>query len=262
MTTVADDLWQSCEGHRYIGSLSGTLFRLVKSQEQIATRQLVDTLEEQALLEEMLETVKPPYPQHLDHLHYLLKTPFRYPPLKWGSRFGRIFEPSIFYGGCSVNVTLAESAYYRFVFWHSMDGKPPKNTLRSSHTLFSVGYHSDQGVRLQAPPFDMHLSVIAHPSNYSHTQQLGTAMRNHGVKVFEYPSARASDSNSDYANSQATCVGLFSAEAFNHNKPLSREQWFCDVSASDVSFKAVEESRILRFELSQFLQQGIFPMPA
>ncbi len=258
MTTVSDSLWHMCEGHKYIDSLSGTLYRLIESQEHIATRQLVDTLEEQALLEEMLETVKPPYPQHLDHLHYLLKTPFRYPPLKWGSRFGRTFEPSIFYGGCSVDVTLAESAYYRFVFWYSMDGKPIKNTIRSEHTLFSVGYHSHKGVRLQSPPFDMHLDLIAHPTNYSHAQQLGTTMRNDGVEVFEYPSARARD----YANSHATCVGLFTADAFSQNSPLDRQQWFCDISADDVIFKAVEDSAIIGFKLSQFLQHGTFPMPA
>ena len=254
MSTIADDIWQSCKGHKFIRPLSGTLYRLVESQEQIATRQLVDTLEEQALLEEMLETVKPPYPDHLDHLHYLLKTPFRYPPLKWGSRFGRTFEPSIFYGGCSVNVTLAESAYYRFVFWHSMDGKPPKNILCSAHTLFSVGYQSDQGVRLQSPPFDKHLKVISHPTNYSPTQHLGTAMRKDGVEVFEYPSARAHD--------HGTCVGLFSAKPFTQNSPLNRQQWFCDVATDAVIFKAVEESKIVRFELLQFLDDGILPIPA
>ncbi|XID75836.1 RES family NAD+ phosphorylase [Alkanindiges sp. WGS2144] len=234
------------------------MYRLVESQEHIATRQLVDTLEEQAILEEMLETVKPPYPHHSGHLHYLLKTPFRYPPLKWGSRFGRTFEPSIFYGGCSVDVTLAESAYYRFVFWHSMDGKPPKNTLRSEHTLFSVGYHSDQGIQLQSAPFDVHLDLIAHPINYSHPQQLGTAMRNDGVAVFEYPSARASN----HATSHATCVGLFTASAFSQHSPLDRQQWFCDVGSDEVIFKAVECSHIFYFELSQFLYQGVFAMPA
>lgn len=254
MTAIEQNLWQSCEGNKQVSPLSGTLYRLVESQEQIATRQLVDTLEEQALLEDMLELVKPPYPPKSEHLHYLLKTPFRYPPLKWGSRFGRTFEPSIFYGGCSVNVTLAESAYYRFVFWHSMDGAPKKKTIRTEHTLFSVGYHCHKGIRLQSPPFDQYLDLIAHPTNYSYAQLLGTAMRNEGVEIFEYPSARASD--------HATCVGLFTAEHFNQNSPLDREQWFCDIGAEEVIFKAVEGSDIVRFELSQFLQQGIFPMPA
>lgn len=258
MTIAARDLWQACEGYKYIDSLSGILYRLVESQQHIATRQLVDTLEEQALLEEMLETVKPPYSQHLDSLHYLLKTPFRYPPLKWGSRFGQTSEPSIFYGGYSIEVALAESAYYRFVFWHSMNGEPPKNTLRSEHTLFSASYYSDKGIRLQSAPFDAHLEVIAHPTNYSHTHTLGTAMRNDGVEVFEYPSARARDN----VSSHAICVGLFTADAFSQTSPLSRQQWFCDVTAEEVTFKGVEDSVIVCFELSQFLQHGKFPMPA
>ena len=106
-------VWDACNGAQQIGSLKGTLYRLVESQEQVATLGYVDTLDEQALLEEMLESTKPVYREGLMTYHYLLSTPFRYPPLKWGSRFGAVHEPSIFYGGSTVDVTLAESAYYR-----------------------------------------------------------------------------------------------------------------------------------------------------
>lgn len=254
MNQTASDLWQLTEGRKHITSISGTLFRLVESQEQIATRQLVETLEEQALLEDLLEGVKPPYPQGSEKLHYLLKTPFRYPPLKWGSRFGRTTEPSLFYGGCSMEVTLSESAYYRFVFWFSMDGVPVKNTIRTEHTLFTVGYQSDKGIQLQNPPFLEHIDLIAHPTNYSHAQQLGTAMRNDGVELFEYPSARD--------QGHAPCVALFSGDSFKQRQPLKREQWFCDVSQDAVVFKAVDSPTILKFGIDQFLQDGVFPLPA
>ena len=39
---------------------------------------LVDTLEEQALLEEVLDDSKPAVPEDCRNLHYLLFTPFRY----------------------------------------------------------------------------------------------------------------------------------------------------------------------------------------
>ena len=39
---------------------------------------LVDTLAEQALLEDLIESSKPPVPVECRHLHYLLSTPFRY----------------------------------------------------------------------------------------------------------------------------------------------------------------------------------------
>ena len=48
-------LWEACDGAQQIKPLTGTLHRLVESQEQIATLAYVDTLEEQVLLEEMLE---------------------------------------------------------------------------------------------------------------------------------------------------------------------------------------------------------------
>lgn len=78
------EIWRQCKGERHIRPLQGRLVRLVESQEQVATLQLVDTLEEQALLEELLESSKPPVPADAEPLHYLLKTPFRYPPLRWG----------------------------------------------------------------------------------------------------------------------------------------------------------------------------------
>ena len=39
---------------------------------------LVDTIDEQAALEEMIESTKPTVPAECHQLHYLLSTPFRY----------------------------------------------------------------------------------------------------------------------------------------------------------------------------------------
>ena len=261
------DQWKSIDWEKVIRPIHGTLYRLVESQEQIATRQLVDTLEEQAVLEEMLDAVKPPYPENMAHLHYLLKSPFRYPPLKWGSRFGRTFEPSIFYGGCSVDVTLAEYAYYRFIFWHSMQAPPPKPIMRSVHTLFSVDYKTQKGVQLQSAPFHQYHDVLRHPSNYSFAQSLGTVMRSQQVEVFEYCSARITQNKEKSQNkklniTQGICVGLFTADAFCSNQPKERQQWFCDISADEIIFKAVESSELIRLPLAQFLLDGVLPMPA
>ena len=57
------DIWQACAGVEQIIPLRGRLVRLVENQGQVATLQLVDTLEEQALLEQLLESSKPPLPQ-------------------------------------------------------------------------------------------------------------------------------------------------------------------------------------------------------
>lgn len=88
-----------------------------RSQEQVATNQLVGSLERQAVLETLLEKTKPSLRVGTESLHYLLAMPFRYPPLKHGSRFGTRSAPSLFYGSQKIGTVLAESAYYRFLFW-------------------------------------------------------------------------------------------------------------------------------------------------
>jgi hypothetical protein len=247
-------IWQACKGSQHIGYLHGELFRLVESQEQIATMSYVDTLQEQALLEEMLESVKPSFPEGSEACHYLLKTPFRYPPLKWGSRFGRTHEPGIFYGGRGVEAALAESAYYRLVFWFSMDADPVKNKIRTEHTLFSVGYKTSSGVRLQVAPFDAYLPELTHPSNYQPCQLLGSSMRESEVEVFEYQSARDPQ--------KGICVGLFTSNAFVQKKPREMRQWFCETSATDVSFKPVDARKVIRFPIDNFLVDNKLPLPA
>jgi len=247
-------IWDACKGTQQIGHLTGTLHRLVESQEQIATLGYVDTLDEQALLESMLEESKPIYRENLTAYHYLLSTPFRYPPLKWGSRFGAANEPSLFYGGKTIDVSLAESAYYRFIFWNSMSGEPIKPQIKSEHSLLSVDYQSSSGINLQQAPFDKHQQQLSSPIQYSHSQQLGAAMRAAGVELFEYLSARDPQ--------QGACVGLFTAHAFKSKQPKSTTQWLCETSAHEVLFKPAESNIITRFKLDNFLINNKLPMPA
>ena len=51
---------------------------------------------------------RPPGHERLGRFDYLLRAPWRYPPLRWGSRFGRRFEPGLFYGA------LSEEALFRW----------------------------------------------------------------------------------------------------------------------------------------------------
>lgn len=248
-------IWDACEGAECTGPIQGTLFRLVESQEQIATLGYVDTLEEQALLEDLLEQAKPPY-RHADSdaYHYLLKSPFRYPPLKWGSRFGRPHEPSIFYGGGSVTTTLAESAYYRFLFWYSIAADPVKERIHSAHTLLSVGYKTARGLRLQRAPFSQFVTKLTDPQHYQPCQLLGSSMRAAEVEAFEYHSAR--DTKGGH------CVGLFQPSAFTTKQPKSISPWLCELSAQEVSFRQLSTNEVTRIGIEQFLIDRELPLPA
>lgn len=247
-------IWGACDGKQCIGPVQGELFRLVESQEQIATLGYVETLEEQALLEDMLEQLKPPFPDNTTDYHYLLKTPFRYPPLKWGSRFGSTSEPGIFYAGKTREVTLAESAYYRFIFWSSMDAVPCKENIRTEHSLFSVHYMSRHGVQLQAEPFAQFKEKLTHRGSYVDCQKLGGQMRAAGVEVFEYQSARDRDNG--------VCVGLFEPVAFVEKKPQGLTRWLCETSAKEVAFKQLSSRQVWVYPIEIFLDDGILPMPA
>lgn len=248
-------IWQRCDGKRFITSVNGELFRMVESQEQVATMSYVDSLQEQAVLEELLESAKPVYPDSMTaDLHYLLKTPFRYPPLPWGSRFGRTHEPSIFYAGKTLEATLSESAYYRFVFLHSMQGEPPKANLRTAHTLFSARYSSKHGIKLQEMPFLDFKMQLTSIYTYEHSQTIGSDMREGGVHAFEYFSARSIN--------EEICVGLFTPEGFVHSKPLSVEAWFCELTSDRVTFKPQRSKMTYDFNIEQFLVDNKLPMPA
>lgn len=247
------DLWRACGGEARIQPIRGTLRRLVESQEQVATSRLVGSLDRQAVLEAMLEASKPPLRPGTERLHYLLATPFRYPPLRHGSRFGSRAEPSLLYGALSVPTVLAEAAYYRFVFWHGMQAPPP-GPLVTQHALFAARYRTPRGVRLHTPPWDAHRDRLADPARYGPTQALGAAMRAAGVEAFEYPSARDPG--------RGVNVALFAPAALASTKPTAIESWLAETSAERVRFLARSGTGVHEFPLATFLVDGRLPQPA
>lgn len=245
--------WHACLADTPPVKLAGKLLRLVESQEQIATNLLVSSLERQAILEDLLEATKPPRRKDSEGLHYLLATPFRYPPLKHGSRFGSRSEPSLFYGSLEVKTVLAEAAYYRFVFWFGMS-VPPEGKLDTQHTLFEAEYQTERGLRLQAPPFSAHQAALTHSSDYQDSQALGAIMREAEIKAFEFVSARDAEGGLN--------VALFTPKALPRNSPLSQESWLCELTGEHVRFHLVHAREIYDFPLVRFLVNGELPQPA
>lgn len=246
------EIWNEVGGPEFIRPIKGDGFRLVEYQETVATTEIVSTLEKQSVLEDMLDQIsKPPYHPGTGHLHYLLSTPFRYPPLAYGSRFGGRFESSLFYSGTSEYVTLCESAYYRFFFYHDMEVSPPSGLLQTQHTIFSFRYKTDSGIKLQSPPFNKKEHILRHPADYKSTQALGRAMRDDGIKGFEYCSAR--DLNGGIN------VAFYDATPLTSIKPHNKRACLCQTTSLEVVFSLDRE--ITRFALEQFLVNGSLPRP-
>ncbi len=239
---------------RDVGRLTTTAHRIVEAQHRIATLKLVDTAAEHDVLEDLIERSKPQKEaDDVRDLHYLLATPFRYPPLRHGSRFGRRDQRGIWYGAEEVRTTLAEAAYYRLAF---LDGTAAKiEHAVSEHTVFAVGVTSAHGVDLTRGRFTAHRDTLASPVGYDATQTLGTAMRDLGVEAFRTPSARAQG---------GVNIGVFTPRAFANRQPRAPQTWHCTTSRQRVVFvrRDVLRHEMVEFARTQFLVKGKLPVPA
>tara|TARA_R110002073_G_scaffold318350_1_gene492461 strand:+ start:180 stop:929 length:750 start_codon:yes stop_codon:yes gene_type:complete len=248
---VAKSNLYSCLDKTPPQSLTGKLLRVVESQEQVATAELVSSLAAQQMLEAMLEQNKPVLRSETLNLHYLLATPFRYPPLQHGSRFGTRAETGIFYGSRTTTTVFSEAAYYRLLFYYGMS-QPPPSRLKTQHSLFSVRYRSSKGYCLHSSPFAQYQSLISNPVNYAAPQKLGLAIRKKDATAFEYISARDSGHGIN--------VGLFSAGALATHKPDFIEPALCETDADTVEF--LHLGKLYSFTFVQFKIDGKLPTPA
>jgi hypothetical protein len=248
-------IWTQCAESCESEPLRVAALRVVESQFRISTRKLVDSDAEQELLERLIEGAKPPIrlaPSSAT-LHYLLWTPFRYPPLKFGSRFGARHERGIWYGALHLRTALAEVAYYRLVF---LEGTAAElGTVFADLTVFSAEVRAERAVDLTRPPFAAARDQISSKSTYEHSQPLGRALRDAGVQAFLFASARDPEGG--------TNVGLF-GPTFAPNRPKIEGQFACHASRLRVDFSKQDffERQTWTFERSQFEVEGSLPRPA
>lgn len=227
------------------------IYRVVEGQHFIATRKLVDSNEEQHALEGMLDSSKPSAPTRNARgtLHYLLYTPFRYPPLASGGRFHTRIEQSIFYGAEALQTSMAERAYGRFLFMYHTEAEFLPMVVPYTHFVAKV--KSEKAVLLTIAPFTGYQVTISHPTSYVGSQRLGKAMRAAGAGLFLYYSARAP---------QGINVGLFSVEAFQHNKlvPKKDGHWDVYISKDTVEFNRGKQDSPTVFKIYDFYIEGKF----
>ena len=250
---MSSSIWTRCAGDSEIRILRSSPWRVVEAQHQVSTRKLVDSTEEQIMLEEMIDSVKPPDITR-GRLHYLLFTPFRYPPLPHGSRFGGRHERGIWYGSLELRSAFAEVAYYRLLF--IAGSRAVLGTITTALTAFTASIRTARGIDLTSPPFDSYRSKISSPASYDASQQLGLDMRGAGVEAFRYWSARDAE---DGVN-----VGAFAPAVFGRSKPKSFETWYCAASAERVDLAQADyfARKVFSFDREQFLVDGVLPSPA
>ena len=231
------NLWTLCEGNKHIKPISAEPWRVVEAQHVLSSRDLVDTLDEHDILESLLEESKPPVNKVKN---YLIFTPFRYPPLKYGSRFGSTFEPSLWYGSLDLETAFAEVAYYQLQFQNSTAAD--LDYVDILLTAFNTSLHTTQGIDLTSEPFNQYAEHITEKNTYDYTQLLGSAMRESGVAAFFFFSARV--------RSQSKNVAAFTSDVFCNKKSqyvFNQQTWACTANKSVVEFTRMGISGKSRF---------------
>ncbi|WP_298494428.1 RES family NAD+ phosphorylase [uncultured Maritimibacter sp.] len=196
----------------------GCGWRLVEAQHRVSTLKLVDSLDEQAVLEDILEASKPPVPAPCQGLDYLLATPFRYDgPYPHGSRFRRAgMTPGVWYGAEAVEAAVAEMVFYRFLFYAESPATPwPQNT--ADYTALGVRLATEVAVDLTAPPLVEDAALWTDPTSYAACQALEEAVRAAGGRLIRYQSVRDPDGRANLA--------VLDCAVFAEKAPGERQTW-------------------------------------
>lgn len=226
-------------------SFSGPVWRFVEAQHRVSTLKLVDTLDEQALLEDLLEESKPVLPPECAGLDYLLATPFRYGAVyPHGSRFRRAGRTlGVYYAGLSVETALSEMAFYRLLFFAESPATPlPANA--ADYTAFSALVETGAAIDLTVPPLDRDAALWTHPTDYAACQALTDGARAAGLAAIIYRSVR------DPAG--GTNMALLTASAFAAPRPVERQTWRIRLSPLGVQALCDHPPRRIGFSREDF----------
>ena len=208
-------------------SFSGPCWRLVEAQHYVSTMKIADTLEDQALLEDLIGQTKPIYPPECGHLHVLLKTPFRYgAAYPNGSRFRRAGRtPGVFYASVEPTTAVAELAFYRLLFFIEAPGLPwPSNP--AEYSAFSVSVGTGRMLDLTAPPFVDAEARWTDPMDYAPCQAFADTARAAAADVIRYQSVRDPDRGGNLA--------VLACTAFGASIPRDRQTWRMRLSQAGI----------------------------
>lgn len=227
-------------------ALSDPFWRLVEAQHQVSTMKLVDSAEEQALLESLLEETKPTLPPECAGLDYLLATPFRYGSVyPHGSRFRRAGRTlGVYYAAGSVETALAEMVFYRLLFY-AESPQTPLPADAAQYTAFSAAIATSRAIDLTRPPLDRDAAHWRNLRDYAACQALADNARAAGLEAILYASVR------DPAGGRN--IAVLTATAFAAPAPLERQTWRIRLGATAIQALCEFPRQLVGFPVSAFL---------
>jgi len=188
VSTCGTDAWDPRWFDGSIAHRCMYAWRGVEAQHVVSTMRLVDTLDEQDLLESLLETSKPALPVTARRKHYLLTTPFRYRP-PHPSRFRRAGSSGQWYGANTLYAACAEVAYWRHRFVADSAGLQD-TVLLTEHSFFKARIEGES-IDLMAAPWVQARALWTRDLDYRHTHAVAAAAQAHQVQWLSYESVRA-----------------------------------------------------------------------
>ena len=194
---------------------------------------LVDSVDEQELLEDLIQASKPAPPPECRPLHYLLSTPFRYgAAYPTGSRFRRAgLTDGVFYASETPQTAVAEIAFYRLLFYAESPDRPwPANP--AEYTAFSADYATRKAIDLTRGRYVKERARWTTLADYTSCQAFADVARQAGIEVIRYASVRDPG--------QGMTVALLTGWAFAKPRPTSLQTWH--IRLSDAGAHAVCEA--------------------
>ena len=208
----------------------GEVWRMVEAQHVTATLKIVDDAEEHELLEALIDASKPPLPDSVRGLDYLLATPFRYPPPVHGSRFRAPGEPGVFYGAFALRTAAAELGYWRWQF--KRDSPQLQRLPPVAHTAFRAAIRA-RCVDLREKPLARDAARWT-AQEYAATQALARVARAARLQAIVYESVRDP--------LKGGCLALLDAAGFAARKPRGDTQtWWLTLQPDRVIWKRGSE---------------------
>ena len=225
----------SSEARAYVGPA----WRLVEAQHRVSTLKLVDTLAEQALLEDILDQTKPAVPPECRHLDYLLSTPFRYgAAYPHGSRFRLAGKtPGVYYAAERPETAAAEMVFYRFLFYAESPATPFPDDA-AEYTAFSADLRTEQSIDLTVEPLARDAAQWTQPTEYMACQALADAAREAGADLIRFRSVRDPGAGANLA--------VLTCRTFASREPVERQTWRIRVGAHGA--QAIREHPALGLE--------------
>ena len=225
--------------------ISGLWWRLVEAQHHVSTMKLVDTVDEQSLLEDILEGSKRRFPPECAGLDYLLATPFRYDAAyPYGSRFRRAgYTKGVYYAAARVETALAEMAFYRLLFYAESPSTPfPANA--AEYTAFSVEIGTSAAIDLTMPPLSDNDAIWTHPTQYEPCQALADVARDAEVEAILYRSVRDPEGGQN--------VALLTPLGFKKKQPVERISWRIRLAKTGIQALCEFPMRRIGFAVEDF----------